>query len=194
MVEYLNTKKELQFKTPFGTDLRVNIEGMKWVNSCGKRNFPDGEVFTGPNLTAPDGGINGEVHYTFPAILKANVVEGVRLTFEKGRVVDAKATKNEAFLKAMIEQDEGASTLGEIAIGTNYAIDTFTQNILFDEKIGGTFHAALGAGYPETGNANKSGLHWDMICDLREGGEIYADGELISKNGRFTNPEWPSPQ
>jgi aminopeptidase len=192
MVDYLNTKKELHFKTPHGTDLHVNIEGMKWMNSCGKRNFPDGEVFTGPNLEAADGGINGVVHYTYPAILKANVVEGVRLTFENGRVVDAKATKNEAFLKAMIEQDEGASTLGEIAIGTNYAIDTFTQNILFDEKIGGTFHAALGAGYPETGNKNISGLHWDMICDLRDGGEIFADGELISKNGRFENSDWPS--
>lgn len=192
MVEYLDRVKELHFKTPYGTDLLVNVEGMKWMNSCGKHNFPDGEVFTGPNLKASDGGVNGVVHYTFPAILKANIVEGVKLTFEKGRVVEATATKNEAFLKAMIAQDEGASTLGEIAIGTNYSIDTFTQNILFDEKIGGTFHAALGAGYPETGNTNVSGLHWDMICDLREGGEILADGKVISKNGKFTDPKWPS--
>lgn len=192
IIEFLKEKKELHFQTPQGTDLYVNVEGMKWVNSCGKRNYPDGEVFTGPNLKALDGGVNGVVKYTYPAILHNTVVEEVELTFEKGEVVRAKASRNEAFLKAMIEQDPGASRLGEIAIGTNYKIKQFTQNILFDEKIGGTFHAALGMGYPETGNMNKSGLHWDMICDLREGGTIKVDGELISRNGKFLFPEWPS--
>lgn len=193
MIDFLEKKKELHFKTPFGTDLTVNVSGMTWRNSCGKRNYPDGEVFTGPNLNAPDGGVNGVVHYTFPAIWQNKVVEGVKLTFEKGRVVDAKASRNESFLNTILKQDEGASRLGEIAIGTNYKIKTFTQNILFDEKIGGTFHAALGMGYPETGNTNQSALHWDMICDLREGGTISADGELISKDGRFTFPDWPTP-
>lgn len=193
MVDYLQTKKELRFCTPNGTDLKVNVEGMKWKNSCGKRNYPDGEVFTGPNLHAVDGGVNGIVKYTYPAIYHNTLVEGVELTFEKGKVVNAKASKNLPFLKAMIEQDQGACRLGEIAIGTNYKIVDFTHNILFDEKIGGTFHAALGMGYPETGNTNQSGLHWDMIGDLREGGEIYADGELISKNGRFIFPDWPKP-
>lgn len=192
MIDYLTPKKELRFQTPHGTDLRVNIEGMKWKNSCGKRNYPDGEVFTGPNLNAADGGVNGIVKFTYPAIWQNTVVEAVELTFEKGRVVQAKAKHNESFLKAIIHQDEGASRLGEIAIGTNYKIQTFTQNILFDEKIGGTFHAALGMGYPETGNTNKSALHWDMICDLREGGVIFADGEVISRNGRFVFPDWPS--
>ncbi len=191
IIDYMAGKKELHFKTPFGTDLLVNIENMTWRNSCGKRNYPDGEVFTGPNLNAKDGGVNGVVHYTFPAIWQNKVVENVKLTFEKGKVVEAKASKNEAFLKAMINQDEGASKLGEIAIGTNYKIKTFTQNILFDEKIGGTFHAALGMGYPETGNTNQSALHWDMICDLREGGTISVDGEIISKDGKFVFEGWP---
>ena len=188
MVQYLEKKKELHFKTAAGTDLRVNIEGMRWKNSCGKRNFPDGEVFTGPK----EGGVEGIVRYTYPAIYHGTVVEDVELVFEKGKVVKATASKNEEFLRAMIDQDEGASSLGEIAIGTNYRIEKFTKNILFDEKIGGTFHAALGAGYPETGNTNKSALHWDMICDLREGGTIEADGEVISKDGVFTFDGWPS--
>lgn len=188
MVDFLNKCKKLRFKTAAGTDLEVNIEGMRWQNSCGKRNFPDGEVFTGPK----EGGVEGIVRYTYPAILRGTVVEDVELIFEKGVVVQASASKNEAFLHAMLDQDPGARRLGEIAIGTNYRIKKFTQNILFDEKIGGTFHAALGMGYPETGNRNKSALHWDMICDLREGGTIEADGEVISKDGKFTVDSWPS--
>jgi aminopeptidase len=191
MVAFMEGKKELHFKTTAGTDLRVNIEGMKWRNSCGRRNYPDGEIFTGPNNEK--GGVEGVVKFTYPAIWQNTLVENVELTFEKGKVVKAKASKNEDFLKATISQDEGASRLGEIAIGTNYRIKTFTKNILFDEKIGGTFHAALGAGYPETGNTNKSALHWDMICDLREGGTIIVDGELISRNGLFVFPDWPKP-
>lgn len=189
LIDFLKNKRELHFKTGQGTDLRVNVEGMRWLNACGKRNFPDGEVFTGPNLKASDGGINGVVHFTYPAIWHGTVVENVKLTFEKGRVVNARASKNESFLKTILAQDPGASTLGEIAIGTNYRIKKFTQNILFDEKIGGTFHAALGAGYPETGNSNQSALHWDMICDLREGGTIHADGELLSSSGKFQIPD-----
>lgn len=191
MIAFLEQKKELRFITEAGSDLRVNIAGMRWKNSCGRRNFPDGEVFTGPNLAASDGGVNGIVRYTYPAILHGCAVEGVELVFEKGRVVEAKATKNEPFLRAMIEQDEGASRLGEIALGTNYRINKFTKNILLDEKIGGSFHAALGSGYPETGNTNRSALHWDMICDLHEGGRVEADGELISENGSFLLPGWP---
>lgn len=191
MIEFMQGKKELHFTTPAGTDLRVNIEGMKWKNSCGKRNYPDGEIFTGPNLNALDGGVNGVVRFTYPAIWAHTEVENIELTFEKGKVVQAKASKNEKFLNTILTQDEGASRLGEIAIGTNYKIQTFTKNILFDEKIGGTFHAALGMGYPETGNTNQSALHWDMVCDLREGGSISVDGQEISKNGRFVFPDWP---
>lgn len=191
MIDYLKTKKELHFLSSEGTDLKVNIEGMNWKNSCGKRNYPDGEVFTGPNLNASDGGVNGIVRYTYPAIWHNQEVEGVELVFKKGRVIEAKATKNQPFLEAMLNQDEGASRLGEIAIGTNFSIDRFSKNILFDEKIGGTFHAALGMGYPETGNTNVSGLHWDMVCDLRKGGKILADGEIILENGRFVFADWP---
>lgn len=191
VVDYLHGKKHLHFKTDAGTDLHVNVEGMTWINCCGDSNFPDGEVFTGPNLKADDGGVNGVVKYSFPAVHHGREVHDIELTFEKGRVVDAKASKNQAFLIDMLDQDEGARHLGEIAIGTNYNIQQYTRNTLFDEKIGGTFHAAVGAGYPETGNANQSGLHWDMVCDLRTGGTITVDGEVISRDGKFVFEGWP---
>ena len=126
-----------------------------------------------------------------PTIYRNVEVHDIELTFKNGAVIEAKASKNEAFLKEMIAQDPGAKFVGEIAIGTNFRITKCTKNILFDEKIGGTFHLALGKGYPETGNTNESALHWDMIFDLREGGTIHADGELIEENGRFTRPDWP---
>lgn len=192
MVDYMKGKKELHFKTSSGTDLKVNVDGMRWINCCGKRNYPDGEIFTGPNLNAKDGGVNGIVRFTYPGLWQNTLVEGIELIFEKGKVVSAKAEKNEKFLKAILAQDEGASRIGEIAIGSNYKIKDFTTNILFDEKIGGTFHMALGMGYPETGNNNQSGLHWDMVCDLRQGGTITVDGEVISKDGKFVFPDWPS--
>ena len=119
------------------------------------------------------------------------------MAFEGGRVVDATATKNEEFLFAMLDQDKGARTLGEIAIGTNYGITEFTRNTLFDEKIGGTFHAACGAGYHEAGSYNESGLHWDMVCDLRPdaergigGGTIEADGQVFHRDGEFLIDGW----
>ena len=192
LTDYLNAgRKQLHFKTPAGTDLRVNIEGMRWINCSGECNFPDGEVFTGPNLKAADGGVNGVVKYSFPAVHGGREVHDIQLTFEKGRVVDAKASRNLDFLLQMLDQDAGARNLGEIAIGTNYNIKRYTKNTLFDEKIGGTFHAAVGAGYPETGNNNESGLHWDMVCDLRQGGTIAVDGEVISQSGRFLDPAYP---
>ncbi|HZW09485.1 MAG TPA: aminopeptidase [Phycisphaerales bacterium] len=191
--EYLQKRRELRFRAPAaaghdGTDLRVNVDPARstWINCCGKENFPDGEVFTGPQ------GVDGHVNFTFPAVYNGREVEGVRLAFKAGRVVDASASKNESFLVEMLDQDAGARTLGEIAIGTNYGITEFTRNTLFDEKIGGTFHAACGAGYPESGSSNESGLHWDMVCDLRpdsargiDGGTIEADGEAFHRDGRF---------
>ncbi len=194
VVDYLTGKKELRFQTAAGTDLRVNVEGMTWINCDGHENFPDGEVFTGPNLAADDGGVNGVVRYSFPAVHHGREVHDIVLTFEKGRVVEAAASKNQDFLLAMLDQDEGARRLGEIAIGTNYAITEYTKNTLFDEKIGGTFHAAVGAGYPETGNRNESGLHWDMVCDMRPeagGGTITVDGEVMSRDGEFVFDGWP---
>lgn len=190
--DYLQKKNMLHFKATAmnghdGTDLKVDVDQTKsiWVNCSGGENFPDGEVFCGPQNA------NGHVNYTFPAVYNGREVEGVRLEFKDNRVVNASATKNEEFLFAMLDQDKGARTMGEIAIGTNYSIKEFTKNTLFDEKIGGTFHAACGMGYPESGSFNESALHWDMVCDLREGGEISADGEVFHKDGKFLNPDWP---
>lgn len=199
LCDWLNTKAEVRFRAPAcdghdGTDLRVSVDGSNWINCAGENNFPDGEVFAGPK------GVEGHVNYTFPACHLGREVTGVRLAFKEGRVVDARATKNEDYLLKMLDQDAGARTLGEIAIGTNYAIKNFMRNTLFDEKIGGTFHAAVGAGYPISGNSNQSALHWDMVCDLRPrtasngtpitGGTIEADGELFHKDGNFLRPEW----
>jgi len=191
LIEFLTPVKELRFVNNEGTDLLVNVEGMHWVNCCGKFNFPDGEVFTGPNLKAKDGGVNGVVRYTFPSVLRHVEVQDVELVFEKGAVVQAKASKNEEFLKQMIHQDEGGKFVGEVAIGTNFQIPFGTKNILFDEKIGGTFHTAIGMGYPETGNTNKSALHWDLVCDLKKSGKIFADGVLFFEKGRFLNEKFP---
>lgn len=193
LIRFLDTKKELKFQNVQGTNLTVNVDGMKWVNCCGRVNFPDGEVFTGPNLKAPDGGVNGVVKYSLPTNYRNVEVHDIELHFKNGAVTEAKASKGETFLHEMISQDAGAKFVGEIAIGTNYRIQKCIKNILYDEKIGGTFHLALGKGYPETGNTNESALHWDMIFDLRKGGTIHADGELISKDGKFVRPEWPQP-
>jgi aminopeptidase len=113
-------------------------------------------------------------------------VNGVELVFEDGRVVSATAEKNQAFLDRMLETDAGSRYLGEFAVGLNYGVDRITKNILFDEKIGGSIHMALGAGYPETGSQNESAIHWDLITDMRDGGEIIVDGELVYKDGHFT--------
>ena len=194
--DYLQTKKEVHFTVPGhdghdGTDLRVNVSKSTWINCAGQENFPDGEVFAGPQ------GADGHVNFTFPAVYQGREVEGVRLKFKAGRVVDASAKKNEKFLHEMLDQDSGARNMGEIAIGTNYAITNFTKNTLFDEKLGGTFHMAVGAGYPESGSTNQSGLHWDMVCEMRKrgsspGGVITADGEAFHKDGKFLRGAgWP---
>jgi aminopeptidase len=186
--DFLEKAREIRFIAP-GTDLRCGIAGRKWINCDGRNNFPDGEVFTAPIEDATE----GEVHYSYPAVFRGQEVQDVRLRFRAGKVVDATAAKGEPFLHEMLEQDKGAKILGEIAIGTNYAIKQYTKNTLFDEKIGGTFHAALGAAYPESGGKNKSALHWDMVCNLRKSGRIEADGKEILKNGRFLNGNWPKP-
>jgi len=188
LASFLETVEELHFWTPQGTDIKVNVKGMRWRNSCGRRNFPDGEVFSGPNLKADNGGVQGVMQVSFPAVHMGREVDGVMLHFEQGRVVESSATKGQDFLRAAIAMDEGACYVGEIAIGTNYGIQQYMRNTLFDEKIGGTFHLALGAGYPDTGNTNKSGLHWDLVGDLRQGGWIRADGKVILENGYFLAP------
>jgi aminopeptidase len=189
LADMLNRVHELRFVTAGGTDLHVGVGGRSWINCAGRENFPDGEVFTGPIEDAT----RGVVCFDFPAIYSGREVTGVRLVFRAGRVVEASAERGEDFLIRMLEQDAGARVLGEIAIGCNYSIKRYTRNTLFDEKIGGTFHAALGAAYPESGGKNESGLHWDMVCDLRSGGTIFADGKAISTNGRFSEATWPQP-
>lgn len=190
LVDYLNGKNEIHFVAPNGTDLKLSVAGRRWINCDGHENFPDGEVFTGPVEDA----VEGTVCYSFPAVHGGRECDGIRLTFKNGKVVDASAKKGEEFLIAMLDQDPGARVLGEIAIGTNYDVTRYSKNTLFDEKIGGTFHAAVGSSYPETGGKNDSALHWDMVCDLRTGGKIFVDGKLISENGRFLHPTWPRPE
>lgn len=185
IIDYLKDKKELHFVNGAGTDLKVNVDGMKWVNCCGKINFPDGEVYTGPNLNSPCGGVNGVARYSMPTVYRNVEVHDIELIFKNGAVEKANASKGESFLREMIRSDAGAKFVGEIAIGTNYHMNKITKNILFDEKFGGTFHLALGKGYPQTGNTNESALHWDIIFDLRTEGSIFADGELFFQNGKF---------
>jgi len=179
-VDFMKGKSQVALHGP-NVDLTLSIKGRSFNNSFGLFNMPDGEIFTGP----VEDSVNGWVKFTYPAIYGGVAVEGAELTFSKGRVETAKAGKNDNYLHKMIETDAGSSHLGEFAIGTNTDIDRFTGNILFDEKIGGTFHMALGAGYPETGSKNKSAIHWDMICDLRRDSEILVDGQLFYKNGQF---------
>jgi aminopeptidase len=178
--EALGSAKELRIVGP-DTDLRVSVDGRTWISAEGTYNMPDGEVFTSPVEDATE----GEIRYTFPAIYHGREVEDIRLRFEGGKVVHAEAARGDDYLKTLLDMDEGARILGEVAFGLNYEIDRFTRNILFDEKIGGTMHLALGSAFSQAGGSNTSGLHWDMICDLREDGEVYADGELIWKAGQF---------
>jgi aminopeptidase len=163
------------------TDLRLSINGRNFENCDGKMNMPDGEVFTGP----VEDSMEGHVYFSYPAIYGSHEVTGVRLTFEKGEVVKATADKNQDYLLRTIATDAGSKRVGEFAIGTNEGIKKFTREILFDEKIGGSFHMALGSGYPETGSTNESAIHWDMVCDLRDGGEIWVDNTLFYQNGKF---------
>ena len=189
LTDFLNGKRDYRVVAANGTDVTLSVAGMKWINCDGHHNFPDGEVFTGPVVDS----VNGTLRFSFPAVHHGREVEGVRLTFRDGKVVDASADKGQEFLFSMLDTDAGSRFLGECAIGTNYDITRYTKNTLFDEKIGGTVHFALGAGYPETGNKNESGLHWDMVVDLRGGGHIEVDGTKINVDGRFTREGFPSP-
>lgn len=187
LVDYLNGKKEYRVVAANGTDIRMSLDAKTWINCDGHENFPDGEVFSGPVIDS----VEGQVNFSFPAVHHGRECDGVKLTFRNGRVVDASASKGEEFLISMLDMDAGSRSLGECAIGTNYDIKRYTKNTLFDEKIGGTVHFALGAGYPESGNTNQSGLHWDMVVDLRNGGFIEVDGVKINIDGRFTLPNFP---
>lgn len=180
LVNWLRGKEQVVLRGP-NVDLTLSVRGRAFINCAGDKNMPDGEIFTGP----VEDSANGWVRFTYPAIYGGREVEGVELEFKDGQVVNAHAKKNEAFLLSMLDTDAGARYIGEFAIGTNYAIQRFTRRILYDEKIGGSFHLALGAGYPETGSRNQSAIHWDFICDLRQDSQILVDGELFYKDGAF---------
>lgn len=180
-VDYLKGKKQVRCQGP-NIDLTLSIEGRTFINADGSRNMPDGEIFTGP----VEDSVNGWVRFSYPSIVNGQAVSGIELTFEQGKVVKASAEVNDDLLQAQLDTDAGARYLGEFAIGTNFGIQRFTSNILFDEKIGGTIHMAIGNAYPETGGKNRSAVHWDMICDMREDSQILVDGELFYENGQFT--------
>lgn len=179
-VQFLNKAKELHIKAE-GTDLRVSVAGRTWINCDGSMNFPDGEIFTSP----VDDAIDGHISFSFPGIYAGKEIEGIRLEVAAGHVVEATASKGQDLLQALLATDDGASRFGEVAIGTNYQITKFTRNMLFDEKIGGTVHLAVGDSMGEAGGINKSAIHWDMLCDMRSGGTISADGRIFYRDGRF---------
>ena len=180
LIDWLDGRKQVHLTGP-DIDLTLSIEGRTWINSDGKRNFPSGEVFTGP----VEDSVNGTIRFSFPVVTAGREIDDIRLRFENGKVVEASAGKNEAYLIHQLDSDEGARHLGEFAFGTNFDIQQFTRNILFDEKIGGTVHMAVGSGYPETGSKNRSAIHWDMIADLRQGGQVDVDGEPFMRDGTF---------
>jgi aminopeptidase len=178
--DILDTKKHLRIVAK-DTDISMLIEGRKWIDCSGQVNFPDGEIFTGP----VENTVEGHIRFSFPGIYNGNAIEDIKLSFEKGKVVKASATKGEELLQQLLETDEGARFVGEIAVGTNYNNKRFTRNMLFDEKIGGTVHLAIGRSFPESKAKNLSAIHWDMLCDMSTGGKIFADNEIIYKNGKF---------
>ena len=180
IADILTTKSKIRYVGE-KTDITFSTKGRKWISCSGKNNFPDGEIFTSP----VEDSANGTVFFDFPAIYRGNEVNNITITLKDGKVVEAHAEKNEEFLQKMLNLDEGASYVGEIAIGTNPNVTHITGDILLDEKIGGSIHIAFGASYPETGGKNESGLHWDIIKNMKNGGKIYADDKLVYENGKF---------
>jgi aminopeptidase len=179
-VDWLRGKNEVVLKGPH-VDLQLSIAGRTFINSDGHKNMPSGEIFTGP----VEDSVNGWIRFDYPSIVSGRAVRGIALRFENGQVIEASAEENDELLQAQLDTDAGARYLGEFAIGTNFGINRFTGSILYDEKIGGTVHCAIGKGYPETGSKNDSAVHWDMICDMRTDSTIHVDGELFYENGKF---------
>ncbi len=180
LIEWLEGKEEVHLAGP-DTDLTLSVAGRTWINAGGTHNMPDGEIFTGP----VEDSATGIVRFSYPVSVGGREVRDIRLRFDAGKVVEASAAENEPYLIQQLDTDPGARFLGEFAAGTNFGITRFTKNILFDEKIGGTVHMAVGAGYPDTGSTNRSAVHWDMICDLRDGGRVDVDGQAFMRDGQF---------
>jgi len=180
LAEWIEGHEEVRVTAP-GTDIRLGIAGRKFIPCDGRHNMPDGELFTGPI----EDSVEGEVTFHLPAVIAGREVSGVRLRFESGKVVDASAERGEEFLIQLLDTDEGSRRLGELGIGTNYAIDRGTLEVLLDEKIGGTVHMAIGRSYPESGGVNESAVHTDLVCDLRLGGKLEVDGTVMQEDGKF---------
>ncbi|MBA3866850.1 MAG: aminopeptidase [Solirubrobacterales bacterium] len=180
LAEWIQGHEEVRVTAP-GTDITLGIAGRTFIPCDGDNNMPDGEFFTGP----VEDSVEGEVSFHLPAVIGGREVSGVRLRFEAGKVVDAGAERGEEYLLKLLETDDGARTLGELGIGTNYGIDRGTREVLLDEKIGGTVHMAVGASYPESGGVNESAVHTDLVCDLRLGGKLEVDGVVMQENGKF---------
>lgn len=179
IVDYLNGREKIRFVGK-NTDVSFSAKGRKWLNCYGDRNMPDGEVFTCP----VEDSVNGVVRFSFPGFYMGKEIEDIKLEVKDGEVVRWDAAKGKDLLDKILEIP-GARHFGEVAVGTNHGIDRFTKNMLFDEKIGGTIHMALGASLPEAGGKNESAIHWDMLADMRDGGKIYADGDLVYESGKF---------
>ena len=179
LCEWLKGKSEVILRGP-NVDLKMSIKNRGFANADGRTNFPDGEIFTSP----VENSAHGWIRFSYPAIFKNQEVIDIELWIENGEVIKGKASKGQAFLTEILNSDMGARIVGELGIGTNYGIKRFTKNMLFDEKIGGTIHIAVGHGFPEIGGTNVSAIHWDMLCDMSEG-EIIVDGEIFYKNGKF---------
>lgn len=180
LIEWLEGRKQVHILAK-DTDLTLSIEGRTFLTCDGHVNFPDGEIYTGP----VEDSAQGTIRFALPSSYDGHPVDDIRLRFEHGQVVWASAAVGEDFLLSMLDLDEGARRIGEFAFGTNYGVREATRNTLFDEKIGGTLHMALGRSYPESGGLNVSALHWDMVCDLREQGEVWVDNELFLKDGKY---------
>ena len=180
LIDRVQTASEIRIQAE-GTDITLNVAGRTWVNSDGRRNMPSGEVFTGPL----EDSATGHIRFTVPSSPGGVEVHNVELRFEAGEVVEATAERGQAYLDATLATDPGARRLGELGIGTNFGLDRAVGSILLDEKIGGTVHLALGRSYPETGGVNDSAVHWDLICDLRQGGTLEADGKVLQRDGEF---------
>ena len=179
MVKWLAGRKQVTMKGD-NVDLTLSIEGRSFLSSAGEQNFPDGEIYTSP----VEDSTSGWVRFSYPARFDGNEVEDIELWFENGKVVKEKAGKNQELLTGLLNTDEGARYLGEWGVGTNYGITRFTKNMLFDEKMGGTIHLALGLGFTEVGGQNESGLHWDMLCDMANS-DITVDGDPFYKDGKM---------
>ena len=180
LAEWIEGHEEVRVTAP-GTDVKLGIDGRKFIPCVGQHNMPDGEFFTGPI----EDSVEGEVTFHLPATIGGREVAGVRLRFDAGKVVDASAERGEEFLVELLDTDPGARRLGELGIGTNYAIDRGTREVLLDEKLGGTVHMAVGRSYPESGGVNESAVHTDLVCDLRLGGSLEVDGTVMQEDGHF---------